>query len=151
MVEVSIEGDITHGQARAVRDAIAGKYGRVAKVSLASQTPLAEPADLPAELVGVAGAVAALISACVNVWTAYRIARDSRASTPKRFRALVEQEMLALGATDWRIERLQNYRALLERGSGPCVTTVRDARTGERYKLYMLRGGKVYVLRIEAA
>lgn len=149
MIEFVIKGDISLSDAQAVARKIAGKHkSELLKVSLGMVDAVPTPAEPVTVLVGIAGAVASVISAFVVVFVEIRKHRQDKTWTVERLKKLIEQEMIRFGIVNFAIDSVDNFDELRCR-SGTCVIEVTDIKTKNEYRMYIFRDGEPYVLRVE--
>lgn len=144
-----IEGNISITDAQAVVREIGQQHGGVTTVSLRTTGGIPVSAEPAVELLGMAGAIASVVSAFVVILSTVRDHQKSKAWTVKRLRELVAQEMVRLGIVGFNVSRVDNFDDLLHRRSGPCVLEIVDVKKCEKYKLCVFQDGKSYVVRLE--
>lgn len=145
MIEIVLNSGITLSEAKCVITLVKSRHEDAVRVVGQSQVGMASAALTGVEIIGVAGAIGAVISAVVcvqnqneqrNKWTRARMIQT------------VENEMLEMGVTEFTVKSIHNYTALVQRKHTPCRVVVADKTSDAEYKMFIYRDGSAFSVRL---
>lgn len=149
VIRFMLGGSLSVDDARSIAADISAETAGQAVVTYTQRVPLPEAAATGVEIVGIAGAVAAILRCVVTIWHAYRDHKSKSAWSASKFKEAVATTLLGRGVTDFGVRRVSGFQSLRGRGKGPCAVVVDDTSTGCSYKIYIFFKGDAYVVRLE--